>query len=95
MGIPADPPLMRAILDLLHRETAVGRACYVHCWGGIGRTGTVIGCWLRESGLDGDAALAQVQRLYCRHMHPAKQARYPRSPQQPAQLRYVKEWPPR
>lgn len=92
MGIPADPSVMRGVLDLLHAEIPAGRACYVHCWGGIGRTGTVIACWLRENGWDADAALAEVQRLYSLHMHPAKQARYPRSPQQPAQIRYVKEW---
>ncbi|MBM2817131.1 MAG: ADP-ribosylation/Crystallin [Ignavibacteria bacterium] len=26
-------------------------AVYVHCWGGIGRTGTVVGCWLIRNGL--------------------------------------------
>lgn len=92
MGIPSDPSVMRGALDLLHREVAAGRSCYVHCWGGIGRTGTVIACWLRENGWDAEAALAEVQRLYSQHMDPAKQARYPRSPQQASQIRYVKEW---
>ena len=35
---------------------------YVHCWGGIGRTSTVIGCLLVESGLDADDALADIDR---------------------------------
>ena len=92
MGIPSDPSLMRSILDLLHQETTAGRTCYVHCWGGIGRTGTVVACWLKERGMDSEAALAEVQRLYSAHMDPEKQARYPRSPQQEVQLRYVKDW---
>ena len=33
---------------------------YVHCWGGIGRTGTVIGCLLADDGLPADAALEQI-----------------------------------
>ena len=33
---------------------------YIHCWGGIGRTGTVVGCLLVDSGLTADAALAQI-----------------------------------
>lgn len=34
---------------------------YVHCWGGIGRTGTVVGCYLVENGLSAEAALEQIQ----------------------------------
>ncbi|WP_188406321.1 protein-tyrosine phosphatase family protein [Psychroflexus salis] len=26
----------------------VGKKVYVHCWGGVGKTGTVIGCFLLE-----------------------------------------------
>lgn len=36
---------------------------YVHCWGGIGRTGTVVGCLLIDGGLDADAALARLADL--------------------------------
>jgi len=36
----------------------------VHCWGGSGRTGTVVGCWLLEVGLATHAnVLETVQRL--------------------------------
>ncbi len=93
MKIPTEPSVMQRALDRIRSEIAKDRACYVHCWGGIGRTGTVIGCWLRESGMDGGPALAEVQRLYASHMPPAKLARYPHSPQQAAQIRYVREWP--
>lgn len=33
---------------------------YVHCWGGVGRTGTVIGCRYVDDGLSGDEALAAL-----------------------------------
>jgi protein-tyrosine phosphatase len=36
---------------------------YVHCRGGIGRTGTVIGCWLARNGLTGQAALDRIAEL--------------------------------
>jgi len=93
MNIPSGPEVMRGVLDLIRSEIAAGRPCYVHCWGGIGRTGTAVGCWLRENGMTGEAALAEVQRLYESHMDERKRARYPHSPQQPTQLRYVNEWP--
>jgi protein tyrosine phosphatase len=35
----------------------------VHCWGGVGRTGTVVGCWLVRHGLAGGDALARVEAL--------------------------------
>ncbi|MFV8170910.1 protein-tyrosine phosphatase family protein [Mycolicibacterium peregrinum] len=39
-----------AILARIHSELDAGRNVYVHCWGGKGRTSTVIGCLLAESG---------------------------------------------
>lgn len=90
MSVPNAPEVMRGILDRLRTEIAAGRTCYVHCWGGIGRTGTVIGCWLKESGMDAAAALDEVQRRYASGME--KVVRHPHSPQTPEQVRYVKDW---
>ena len=50
------------VLALVADATERG-AVYVHCWGGVGRTGTVIGCLLADRGLDGDAALAELAAL--------------------------------
>ena len=38
-------------------------AVFVHCWGGIGRTGTVIGCVLIDEGMTCDEAIAQLAVL--------------------------------
>jgi protein-tyrosine phosphatase len=91
MNIPTSPAVMRGILDRIRSEMADGRDCYVHCWGGIGRTGTVIGCWLKESGMDSLSALDEVQRRYFAGME--KSVIHPRSPQTPVQVRYVRDWP--
>jgi protein-tyrosine phosphatase len=42
---------MRAILDTITDSIESRKPVYVHCWGGIGRTGTVIGCFLLKHGL--------------------------------------------
>ena len=36
---------------------------YVHCWGGIGRTGTVVGCVLADEGLDYDEIIERLAAL--------------------------------
>lgn len=51
-----------AIVDTVEESSTRG-AVYVHCWGGIGRTSTVVGCLLVHRGLDADAALATITRL--------------------------------
>ncbi|MFQ5616083.1 MAG: tyrosine-protein phosphatase, partial [Anaerolineales bacterium] len=54
------PAQMRAILDTLDDALAAGHTVYLHCHGGKGRTGTVVGCWLVRHGMAGDEALAQI-----------------------------------
>ena len=58
-------------------------------WGGIGRTGTVVGCWLVRHGMTGDEALAQIVEWW-RGMEKARI--HPRSPQTREQHAYVRNW---
>src|SRR6266508_2110008 len=44
------PEQVAAILDAIDEALADGHTVLVHCRGGIGRTGTVIGCHLRRQG---------------------------------------------
>ena len=62
MGIP-NKKLMRQILDVIVASMAREKCVYVHCWGGHGRTGTVVGCWLREQGMSGKETLQHIQKL--------------------------------
>ena len=55
--------MTRNVLDRLDALLASGRVVYVHCWGGVGRTGTIIGCWLVRHGQSGEQALATIQAL--------------------------------
>jgi ADP-ribosyl-[dinitrogen reductase] hydrolase len=41
-------------------ELAAERPVYVHCWGGVGRTGTVVGCWHVSRGATASEALDRI-----------------------------------
>ena len=57
-SFPADRVALRATVDGLLARLANGENVVVACRGGLGRTGTVVGCLLRDCGLDGDDAIA-------------------------------------
>ncbi len=68
----------------------LGEVVFVHCWGGKGRTGTVIGCYLARHGLaTGEAALQLLNEL-------AKTSSYNFGcvPQTLAQCAFVRNWQP-
>lgn len=88
-GLPESPAVMNAILDAIDQVRDGGQTVYLHCRGGIGRTGTVVGCWLVRHGHTGDSALATLARLW---QTVAKAAVHPHSPETPAQVAYVRNW---
>lgn len=55
---------MKSILDAIDRSIGEGKPVYVHCWGGRGRTGTVVGCWLARHGIaSGERAIGMIGEL--------------------------------
>ena len=55
---------MRCILDAIDLSLSANRADYVHCFGGRGRTGTTICCWLLRHGhVDRGNVLAVLTHL--------------------------------
>lgn len=88
-----DATHMRRVLDTIDQRLAEGHGVYVHCWGGVGRTGMSVGCWLVRHGLDGETALDQVRALFGT-MSPAKVRRFgPNgSPQTDEQRQVVRSW---
>ena len=85
-GLP-EIATMRAILDAIDTWITARRAVYVHCHAGIGRTGTVVACWLVRHGRAPSEALAELQRLR-RFTRDAAA----RSPETDAQRAFVAAW---
>jgi protein-tyrosine phosphatase len=61
--LPEDPGRLHELLQRMIADGERGQITYVHCQAGLGRTGTVVGCLLREMGFKGDAALDELVRL--------------------------------
>lgn len=87
-GLP-DHEQMKAILDHIEQTVAQKRKTYLHCQGGIGRTGTVVGCYLVRQGLDGQQALEQLAEWW---RSVPKSAFHPHSPETQKQEDFVRNW---
>jgi protein-tyrosine phosphatase len=53
---------LRAMLDTIDYARASGQVVYVHCRGGVGRTGTVAASWLIRHGATAAQALARINQ---------------------------------
>ena len=89
MSVPQSPAYMNEILDTIDDAVARGHRVYLHCWGGVGRTGTVAGCYLVRHGRSGQEALDHLATLWATV---GKCDRYPETPQTEAQRRWVRNW---
>jgi len=88
---PASHALVSDICAVLEDCHVRGRKAAIHCRGGVGRTGTIVGCWLVQCGLvkDGKEALAFIEKEWCQV---EKSKRFPRSPETGGQENYVKDF---
>jgi protein-tyrosine phosphatase len=80
---------MAKILDTIDDELKSGSKIYLHCLGGIGRTGTTVGCFLVEQGKSGEEALHQLSEWW--QMVP-KSRFHPNSPETREQMDFVRNW---
>ena len=84
-----EPATMAAILAHIEAAVDAKRPVYLHCWGGIGRTGTAVGCHLVGRGMTGPEALDQLARWW---RGVPKSRRWPDCPQGHAQRQFILDW---
>jgi hypothetical protein len=87
-GIPTKDTFGKVMTAIKAAQDAGGMTV-VHCWGGIGRTGVIIGSWLIMSGVvrDGDEALTYLAEKW---KGVEKNWRSPTTPETKVQFDFLK-----
>ena len=80
---------MRCILDAIDLSLSADRPVYVHCFGGMGRTGTTVCCWLLRHGLASPQNV--LQRLTQLRQADVERADW-KAPENAAQENFVLSW---
>src|SRR5262245_15546486 len=86
MSVPSTRQMIE-VLDRIESAHRSERNLYVHCLGGLGRTGTVVGCLLVRGGLTGEEALERLESL-----RRAVSSPFSPSPYTDEQRRFVRDW---
>ena len=79
-GIPAKRSEVEQLLSAIEEHEAAGGRIVIHCMGGIGRTGTIAGCYLARRGIPYETILSNLVRV----------RQDPLCPENDAQKRYIR-----
>ncbi|MBK8936292.1 MAG: dual specificity protein phosphatase family protein [Polyangiaceae bacterium] len=79
--VPTRDAEVHALLDWMDDRVAEGVRVAIHCMGGLGRTGTIAGCYLVRRGIAPAQALSTL-----------KQVRSPKCPENRTQVAYIKRF---
>jgi len=87
LGIPIGINMNR-ILNQIDLSIRNNKPVYVHCWGGRGHTGTVVGCWMVRHGLASGVEAVDKIRYFRRNTSDSEKP----SPETLPQVEMVETW---
>jgi protein-tyrosine phosphatase len=87
LSIPNKSHMLR-ILDIIDEALNNNKVVYVHCWGGVGRTGTVVGCYLMRHGMANNANVIETIEYLKRTTSIAERE----SPETEEQQQFLRNW---
>lgn len=80
-GVLPDATSVVTLIAEITEHVQAGRNVVIHCAGGLGRTGTIGGCWLVSQGMSADEAIETLHRV-----------RSPHCPETRGQERFIREF---
>lgn len=80
---------MLSALDAVDTALAGGGRVYLHCVGGIGRTGMTVGCYFIRHGMPPREAVNQLQETYLTSL---QSLTFHQSPETRRQLDFILGW---
>lgn len=85
-SVDAVAALLRKISDIL--DGSPEARIYIHCHGGVGRTGTIVSCYYVGKGMSGEEAIALMRRRYATNPNSA----WIVAPETQAQIDFIMEF---
>jgi len=79
--------LVHSVMQVIDLETKNGNGVYIHCFRGLGRTGTIVGCYMAATG---NSAGTVVKELNL--MRKGLAGDFRKSPETQEQIRFVESW---
>jgi protein-tyrosine phosphatase len=80
---------MRNILSIVQDSIRQKKIVYLHCWGGVGRTGTAVGCFLLNNSLASKENVLETINYLKRTTSIDKR----QSPETEEQRKFLMDWP--
>ena len=90
-SVPTDIGSVKKLLEktISIHESDANAKLYIHCWGGVGRTGTIVGCFLAHfDKLDYEDAISVLTRLF--EECPKSVSR--RTPENSMQMEFIRQF---
>ncbi len=90
ISIPKDLASVQALIKEMDTILAdPGNKLYLHCWGGVGRTGTIVGCWYaNRQGTTFSGALQKTRDAF----KGCPKSRHRHIPETPEQVSFIGEY---
>ena len=99
-GVPKDTQSVRRLLDeIIHlgKQGKFGRGkIYLHCWGGVGRTGMIVACYyayrMKDEGLSAEELYEKAKQQLRESFHRCPKSKYRDIPDTQEQCLFVKKF---